>query len=80
MAITRLSSTDRSRIKRAFLFLYVTACVTLGWWVGLVLLLLIVPRRSTELVRAERGVHTTQNTINLGSLPDQPGAPRSAEH
>jgi hypothetical protein len=65
MAITRLSSTDRSRIKHLILFLYTAACMTLGWWVGFVLLLLIVPRRSTELIETERGMHPPQNTIHL---------------
>ena len=66
MAITRLSSTDRSRIKRAFLFLYVTACALLGWWIGGVLLLLIVPARGrSDVFESQRRMHIARYTIKL---------------
>jgi hypothetical protein len=81
MAITRLSSTNRSRIKRGFLFLYVTACVFLGWWIGGVLLLLIVPaRRRADVLERQRRVHMSKHTVELVGCKTNQAVRRPRRH
>src|SRR5580692_11025005 len=64
MSIARLASPYRSGVKITLL-LYTTACISLGWWIGLLLLLLIVPRYRTNAIECERRVHVRQHTIEL---------------
>jgi len=80
MSITRLSSTNRSRIKHVFLFFYCSTCFLLNWWIGWVLLLLIVPARaSPDVIERERRMHVGQDTIKrICCRPDlNPGVRRS---
>jgi hypothetical protein len=68
MSITSLSCTNRPRIKfRGFLFLlYCTALFLTGWWIGWVLLLLLVPAGGRlDIFERERRMRRGQQTIKL---------------
>jgi hypothetical protein len=68
MSITSLSSANRPWIKyRRFLFLlYCTALFLTGWWIGWVLLLLIVPAGGRlDIFERERRMRMGQQTIKL---------------
>src|ERR1700719_4730470 len=68
MSITSLSCANRPWIKyRRFLFLlYCTALFLTGWWIGWVLLLLIVPAGGRlDIFERERRMRMGQHTIKL---------------
>ena len=68
MSITSLSCANRPWIKfRRFLFLlYCTALFLTGWWIGWVLLLLIVPAGGRrDIFERERRMRMGQQTIKL---------------
>jgi len=68
MSITSLSCANRPWIKfRRFLFfLYCTALFLTGWWIGWVLLLLIVPAGGRlDVFERERRMRMGQQTIKL---------------
>ena len=68
MSITSLPCANRPWIKyRRFLFLlYCTALFLTGWWIGWVLLLLIVPAGGRlDISERERRMRMGQHTIKL---------------